>query len=1668
MKYSHLQRGLFMSSITKIASIFSLLFLTLLSFNAFAVVAQSPLYLNTGTPPVVMLTMGRDHKFYYEAYNDASDLNEDGVLDISYKPTEIDYFGYFDSFKCYSYSSGIFTPTGSTTSSAKTCSGNWSGDFLNYVTTSRIDALRKVLYGGSRSTDSTSQTILERSFIPQDAHTWGKEYKSVANDGYDITQYTPLDIPTVGTRHLFANVSLSSSGAPLVRILNDSTFRLWEWVSIERPVAGDQCSSGSNVRVSCATSASSSNWEVVPSSFLSDLIHTTYDISYGTGNGHPSNHNDFDNWISSYANDGRKFGSSTANTISSNNNPFGSDDNYLSTVKGKITIPTTDTYTFSVDGDDAVEVIIDGTTVAGWYGGHGECNCDDHRGDILLAAGEYDIEFRHEERGGGQNFELRWDRTTAKNSVMTDYNVRIEVCKSGLEEENCKAYSDGTTTTYKPTGILQRYGDDELMAFGLLTGSYVKNTSGGVLRKNISSFKDEINQDNGMFSNLNGIISTIDKFRIARFNYGSKQYASGWMTSGPITEGQAQDWGNPIAEMMYESLRYFAGKDNPTAAYSDNVSSGTDGSLGLPHPTWKDPYNTTDGYSYCAKPIQLVISDINTSYDSDQLPGSYFNSFSESDGLTDLNVATLADIIWNGETENSNIFIGQSGTENDGTPSPKTVTSFSNIRGLAPEEPTKQGSYYAGSIGLYGQQTDISEVEDDQKVDTLAVVIASPLPRIQFPVGSQIVTLVPFGKSVGGSGISNAQNAFQPTNQIVDFFVETIVNTGEKNKDESVNEGRAYGKFRINYEDVEQAADHDMDAIVEYEFIVNDSNQVIVTLNSTYAAGGIIQHMGYVISGTTEDGTYLEVRDEDTNEGSDPDYFLDTPPGQLPNGGWNDGTFLPTSATRTFNVGTSSSADFIKHDPLWYAAKWSSEERVDDPDTAQNEDDGNTTLDNEEWDSNGDGIPDGYFLVTNAGKLEEQLSNAFTEIVTRTSSSAAVATNSTRLDTNSKVYQARFNSTDWTGQLLAFDLDNTDASIGSQAWDAADKIPAHTNRNIYTYNKDAIGYKGVKFLYNSSDLYLSSAQKALLDLNANGVSDGLAEDRINYLRGDQSKETDKSGGIFRTRSTVLGDIVNSDPWFAGQVEDFGYTVLPGNEGIKYFSYKSSKLTRTSALYFGANDGMLHAINADSGVELFSFVPSYSIKSLSKITSSFYGCKTNSACIPHTYLVDGAPKAGDVYINNDWATVLVGTLGAGGKSIFALDVTSPSSFSEPDILWEVSTDYSPFSSDLSEFQANLGYTLSQASIVRLNNDSWAAVVGNGYNSVNNKAVLYLLDIQTGEIIKSFDTQVGSSSAPNGMSTPIPVDVDGDKVVDSIYAGDLQGNMWKIDVSGNTNQWDFEFKQGPIPKPFYIAKDSDDNTQPITAKPQVGVHPSGGVMVYFGTGQYFEENDHVLGNNPQVQTFYGIRDNGSQITNRADLQVQEILYEQAGATFDNTGSSDFNFDIRITSDTEVNYLSEDGWYMDLIPPPIDSESDSVAEGERVVSTPLLRAGRIIFATLIPETDPCGWGGTSWLMEMDAVNGKRLETAPFDINEDGYFDENDMFALFDTNGDGTIDINDRINISGIRKYNLGIIKTPGVVNVGGDKEMKYVSGSSGNLESYSESSSDPSGRQSWRQLR
>lgn len=1876
--------------------------------------SEEPLFLTQNQPPLVMLTMGRDHRFYYEAYNDASDLDGDGVLDISYKPATIDYYGYFDSLKCYTYDGSKFVPSSSTTKALlKKCAGSneWSGDWLNYNTTSRMDALRKVLFGGKRSTDTATETIIERSFIPQDAHGWAKKYESIAIDGYDIRDYTPLSVPNAGQRHLFGNVTLNSvNDPPLLRVASNVIYQPWEWASIERPVLGDQCATGNNSRQACTSGGGggSSSWTVNADATngisWGTLNRATYDISsyFSSGNDHPSNSAQFQDLVTGWAvvnktitnptllgsdtpsqikcsnncnpggapnNQQDKFltiitgtiniatagnykffldgddavdifidgthvvgyygghgdrgngnglnvcsspqsatsacyadisltagnhsikarheeasggenynlymlksstggsnnlaelgstglsglnrstykldthfasgptsgnfdssrhpinktgmdyletnytastltipiqiGSGTVTTIncnsgSSNCQPYthgtlGSPQNkYMTVITGNITVATEDDYKFAIDGDDAVELLIDGNVVTGWYGGHGFSNDTSHAGTAHLSMGTHTIEFRHEEKDGGDGYKLQWQKSGGA-SALANYNVRVVVCDSSISlESNCTAYVDGATTTYKPTGLLHKYGNNNGMYFGLLSGSYINNTAGGVLRRGLNSFSTELNT-NGTFSTLNGIVSTINKFKIDGFNYSSQAYdgydsgtvtdTCGWITTRAMKKGECQNWGNPIGEMIYETVRYFSGKGTPTSSftYSSTDTKIRDNQLGLPLASWGNPYGT-GGYAYCSKPYALVISDVYPSFDSDSVPGSRFckeedkNSYPCSGGTTfsgdvsGLDVVTEGQSIWNSEFSNSNgtnIFIGQSGTTYDNSPSPKTASSFGNLRGLAPSDPTRQGSYTSAEVSYWAHRTDLNAAAGDQKLSFFSVALAAPLPEISIPIAGKTVKFVPFAKSVGGSSIGSTSASFQPTNQIVDFYIETIKNVATLNEDVTINEGRPYYKFRINYEDVEQGADHDMDAISLYEIFLNPNDTITVKMSSDYAAGGIMQHMGYVVSGGTEtdiNGTavsgspnniYLNVRDSDTAAGSDPDYFLDTPN--------TSGTALPLVSTRYFKTDAASSVATLLKDPLWYSAKYG----------GFADDNANSLPDTTEWDADNDGVPDNYFLVINPLKLEQQLGKALAKIQNDSGTAAALATNSQSFRNDLTLYQARFSSDGWGGELNAYSVSATGV-LSSPIWQAQYVLATQSpeSRLILTYDPDIATVdgngrplRGIPFKWAS--MINSGTLQTSLNKTWSGTTDTLGSDRLSYLRGGvvsglRTRPTVKG----TSTSNLLGDIVNSAIQFVG-APSFGYAES------SYLNYYNAKKSRDPMVYVGSNDGMLHGFDAATGAEKISYIPSalYRNYRLNKLTAADYGKTSN----PHTYFVDGTPTVGDVCSGtcssaSDWKTILVGGLNRGGQGIYALNISNPDDFSEgtasSTVLWEfndsndnvtVATDFGY--TDDSNSRYSLGYTYSRPAIVRIctqrdttststpkicpaENRKWVVVFGNGYNnsdsdgyaSATGHAMFYVLDALTGNVLTKISTKAGSPGTPNGLATVAPDDADGDTVIDYVYGGDLLGNMWKFDLSGNTPaDWKVAYGTATTPAPLYIAKNNSGSTQPITTSPEIASHPFGGTMVLFGTGKYIERT--VDPSNNDQQSFYGIRDNNalvSSLTPRSNLQAQ---------TIDSLSVSTSNGNLNSGSSIEISdWSSIKGWYIDL-----------PETRERVGYDPRLFGEILYFPTLAPSTDICDYGGNSWDYFVNYLTGGALLVSPFE-------------------GVGKIQTS-VTSVSGIavrRKSEIGISPTGTSISAGRGQGRFFKGGSTGGIEGFGVNLGTNQGRRiAWREL-
>jgi type IV pilus assembly protein PilY1 len=644
-----------------------------------------------------------------------------------------------------------------------------------------------------------------------------------------------------------------------------------------------------------------------------------------------------------------------------------------------------------------------------------------------------------------------------------------------------------------------------------------------------------------------------------------------------------------------------------------------------------------------------------------------------------------------------------------------------------------------------------------------------------------------------------------------------------------------------------------------------------------------------------------------------------------------------------------------------------------------------------------------FFSVDNPEGLKNAFSNILTSISGQNSAAAAAAANSTSIQSGTVLYQAQFDPKNWSGHLFNFTItsngtvQNLDGEEGLGAgdanWDAgaflpgytATSVPAHTTRNIKTFN----GTAGVDFLWAN----LTTIQQTALKTSSAGVvgDNAIGQDRLDWLRGVTTKEARNVGGIFRNRlETVLGDIVNSDPTFSGS-DNYGYASLPvsATEQSTYAAFVTGKSSRAPMIYAGANDGMLHAFRADtgnasSGRELFAYVPAAVYGNLSSLTETDYS---------HKYFVDGTPTISDAYLSGAWKTVLVGGLGKGGKAIYAMDISTPTAFANANVLWEYSGSTAVSADGSGVTDANgMGLTYSQPQIARLNNGTWAVIFGNGYNSQSERAFLYIVDLSTGALIKKIATDTTTS---NGLSTARLYDQNNDKIIDYVYAGDLQGNLWKFDLSANNSD---SWTLGNGGTPLFTARNSSDEAQPITAAPRIGGHASGGVLVYFGTGSYLSNNDP---SDLTVQSMYAIWDRflTPETLLRSNLVQQSITnVVSKGTTKTIPSCTDsptipgnecevtFNFDIREVSANTVDYSTERGWFLDFIP------VSGTAEGERIIVSPLLKDERVIFLTVIPSNDPCTPGGVSWLMELDATSGGATTVSSFDFNNDGAFNAED----------------------------------------------------------------------------
>lgn len=587
----------------------------------------------------------------------------------------------------------------------------------------------------------------------------------------------------------------------------------------------------------------------------------------------------------------------------------------------------------------------------------------------------------------------------------------------------------------------------------------------------------------------------------------------------------------------------------------------------------------------------------------------------------------------------------------------------------------------------------------------------------------------------------------------------------------------------------------------------------------------------------------------------------------------------------------------------------------------------------------------GFFSATDPATFASALADALQDIASRSGAAAAVAVaNANLVSGDSASYASGYNSGDWTGELSAYTLDPATGIPSTTAnWTAQSQLDAvaASARKIATYTGTSGTGQGIQFQPTTAGTAtkLSTAQQTLL--NTPSQTDGA--NVVAYLRGDRSLE----GGTYRTRTHVLGDIINSEPVIVREPR-------ANYIDTDYATFKSSYASRTKVVYQGANDGMMHAFKADNpsgGSELWAYVPNLLMSNLNKLS-----LKTG---FTHRYYVDGTPTAGDIDFKNtdgatgggtDWRTILVGGLGKGGRGYFALDVTDPTAANEAAVAAKVLWEF-PNSATSTTDKNNMGYSFGKPIIVKTNARGWVALVTSGYNngtdtSGDGQGYLYVLNARTGEVIKAIATGVGSASDPSGLAyiSAYVENSDIDNTVDFVYGGDLKGNVWRFDLTANNpNSWNV--------KKIATLVDASGNYQPITTTPELAKISYGGAfkrLVYVGTGLYLGDSDvpGTTGANShatQTQTMYVLVDDQSSAPTITPLRSNLV---QQSVT---TGG--------VFTTSQVNYTTKKGWYIDL-----------PTSGERINTDPAIGLTTLVFTTNVPNSNPCTPGGTSYLYAMD----------------------------------------------------------------------------------------------------
>ncbi len=1608
-----------------------------LSGATMATYAAAPIEIVQNVPPLVMLTMSMDHQYWQEAYNDFTDLTGDGDVERTYDDT-FNYYGYFHSKRCYQYVDADFrfNPVGvAAGTNGHYCDGGldnaWSGNFLNWASMTRMDIVRKILYGGYRSTDTATTSVLERAHLPTDAHAFAKYY-----NGADINSLVPSSYGALKVdRANGGNNNGIDDGDEGITICN---------VSFK--------ATGSSQGTTGTTPVETPN----PAPMLR-VVRKNYQL-----------------W--------------TANEVRQCTwqNELGANPNGNNAAASGINAALTDP-----PDSDAL-------------------------------------------------------RTP---SGLRDHIARVKVCDPAFFDanqdlENCKAYG----ANLKPEGLLQLYGLDGQVKFGLITGSYAKNLSGGVLRKNVGPLTDEVNVSDGTFiaktGTQTGIIRTLNAVRIYGYDYAAGNYlgASGdncGFQQTTFTEGTCKSWGNPMSEIYLESLRYFAISSGraPTPTFTANVSPNVDSNsiAGLVEDNWTTDPLTSD--NFCASLNTIVFNASVSSYDDNETTNTLFGD-----------AKALTKTVGDGEgITGKDFFIGSTPGNNNEFCSSKKIASLGDAFGLCPEAPTLRGSFHMAGLAHYAHITDLrtsSAFEGKQSVNTFAVSLATSTPVIEAflgdagPTTPRVRILPAYRLRAGGNNASEALNnpANDGAGSMVDFKIitpHTMVTSAVSTTPAVVgsNTGHYYGKFWMNWEDSEQGGDFDQDSWGIYEYRVNTNVSpatIQVTTNLVSGiGGGFPQLFGFVISGTTQDGFHA---------------YSGTRAGQTVGANFTDPTGVkgcvdcqavgPTAPGATSQKGPQSftftasagGAAGLLESPLYYAAKWGGFE---------DEDKNNQPNLQAEWDvkntsgqfvTGGDGIPDNFFFVTNPSALEDALSTIFNTILERVSSGTSAAVVANDRIGNGALFQAVYdpfkkdttpaaNEAKWIGTLHGLWVDDAgfiredsgvkgklesykidqvvelffdkaagrsklrrfestqDATFVKKTiddpgtvdelknlrtiWNARNALAdlpesgittqraygalADTGRHILTWiDGDADGVVDSGETIDFTSTAITSSNFVWLDTDTEAAADRL----VNWTRGLQTGMTE-----FRSRlldyagdgSTVtpngnpevmrLGDIVHSTPISVSAPRE-AIDIVFGDDSYRLF--RNQYVNRRQVVYVGANDGMIHAFNAGFfdvasktfalkgkptdtahplGTELWAYVPKNLLPHLQWTARKDYS---------HVYYVDNAARVFDVKIFADdgptglhpggWGTILVATMAFGGGSdetgitvdtardgvagdatpadnvktksaVVIVDITDPEK--PPVVLAELTPP-------------NLQFTTSEPQAVVINDtkaggttNKWFLVMGSGASNLasasyqSGSAPERYADLFVYDLSKLSDTTLGKVAGLVATKS-----LAGDTKNKDVYIGDITGVDYDFNYKSDTIYFgtvgrvsdDPAVNQGSV---FRVSMNEKANpadwsapftlisdiNQPFAKAPTLQLDDRLRHWVMAASGRFEIGDDRATFSK---QTLYGVVDSLPNVSSviTSPLKAGSLVDVTNARVFSNGISIDDNTSTEFTQKTlRAAVLAAGGWKRDFASDKTDPKTDP---SQRGVSGMTAIGGIILVPAFTPDTKLCTAQGASTLLGLSFLTG------------------------------------------------------------------------------------------------